>query len=68
MEIIKREHALHAPTHGKTPMMIENSINVENLPRCSKADIMRKYGGVIDIIVSMNSIDSIDHWNSKTCG
>jgi hypothetical protein len=37
--------------------------NEKNLPGTSNPDIMGKYGGLIDIIMSMNSINTIYHRN-----
>lgn len=45
--------------------MFINIPNKKDLPGGTKADIMGKYGGLVDIVVSMNSINTINHRYSK---
>lgn len=38
------------------------------LPGSSKANIMGENSSIIDIVVAMNSINAIDHWDPQTTG
>lgn len=38
------------------------------LPGSSKANVMGENSSIIDIVVAMNSINAIDHWNPQTTG
>lgn len=40
---------------------------VRELPCSSKPNVVREYGGVVDVVITMNSINPINHRNSQTC-
>lgn len=46
----------------------EHSFRDRNVysPGSSKPNIMGKYGSIIDIVVPMNSINPVNHWDPQT--